>query len=76
VQQNIAGFGGNKNKVTLHGQVPRIVCLPVILTIDPQSAGAMSAAVHLTSPSSWSFFHGVFLQSSPWGVRCLTAEGQ
>ena len=43
VRDNIAFFGGNPNSVTIFGQ----------------SAGAMSAAIHLTSPRSSGLYHRV-----------------
>lgn len=47
VQANIAGFGGNKDQVTLFGE----------------SAGAFSIMWHLVSPQSWPLFHGAILES-------------
>jgi para-nitrobenzyl esterase len=47
VHENIAGFGGDPNNVTIFGE----------------SAGAVSVAAHLTSPLSKGLFHRAVLQS-------------
>ncbi|XP_078495956.1 crystal protein-like [Ciona intestinalis] len=52
VQENIQGFGGNKNSVTLFGQ----------------SAGAQSIAVHMVNSYSEPLFHGAILESNPFGI--------
>ncbi|XP_043943912.1 cAMP-regulated D2 protein-like [Protopterus annectens] len=52
VQQNIAAFGGNPNKVTLFGQ----------------SAGGQSVGLHLTVQSSAMLFQQAIIQSLPFSV--------
>nr|XP_018668662.1 cholinesterase 1-like [Ciona intestinalis] len=49
VKDNIANFGGDKDKVTIFGE----------------SAGAQSVVFHLVSPTSESLFHRAIIQSSP-----------
>ncbi|XP_078488112.1 para-nitrobenzyl esterase-like isoform X1 [Ciona intestinalis] len=56
VQDNIANFGGDKDKVTIFGE----------------SAGAQSVVIHLVSPTSESLFHRAIIQSSPAFYQCYT----
>ena len=58
VQSNIANFGGNPKMVTLWGQ----------------SAGAMSIALHMTTPSSDPYFHRVIMQSEPFTIPFRTPD--
>eukprot|EP00762_Andalucia_godoyi_P001577 ANDGO_00260.mRNA.1 Crystal protein len=53
VQANIAAFGGDKSQVAIVGE----------------SAGAMSTAIHHTSPGSWMYFSGVIQESNPFAVQ-------
>lgn len=55
---NIAGFGGNPNKVTIAGQ----------------SAGAMSVGSHLISPNSKGLFQNSVMESNPLGLPYHTRE--
>jgi acetylcholinesterase/cholinesterase len=48
-RDNIRGFGGNPDKITIAGQ----------------SAGAMSVAAHMTSPNSKGMFAGAIMESNP-----------
>jgi acetylcholinesterase len=52
VQANIAAFGGDPTRVTLFGQ----------------SAGAMSTALHISTPSSDGLFHQAILESEPFAL--------
>ena len=49
VRDNIAGFGGDPEKVTIAGE----------------SAGAMSVCDHLVAPESWGLFRAAIMQSGP-----------
>jgi len=57
-QDNIAGFGGNPDKVTIAGQ----------------SAGAMSVSCHISSPNSRGLFIQGIMESNPYGLPYHTRE--
>ena len=57
-KDNVKGFGGNPDRVTLAGQ----------------SAGAMSVGSHLISPGSKGLFHRAILESNPFGMPFHTTE--
>ncbi len=52
VRDNIAGFGGDPNNITLFGE----------------SSGATAVALHLISPQSQPLFHKAILESNPYGL--------
>jgi carboxylesterase type B len=58
VQSYISYFGGDPTQVTLAGE----------------SAGAMSVAVHMTSPGSKGLFHRAVMQSNPWTMTYRDEE--
>ncbi|CAN0174009.1 unnamed protein product [Ectocarpus fasciculatus] len=58
VRDNIKGFGGNPNDVTIGGQ----------------SAGGMSVGAHMTMPGSKGLFHKVVQESNPLGLPCHERE--
>ncbi|GAB3062155.1 carboxylesterase family protein [Intrasporangium mesophilum] len=58
VQRNIAGFGGNKDNVTIAGQ----------------SSGGLSVLAHLTSPGSRGLFAKAIVQSGSFALRQQSHE--
>ncbi len=58
VQDNIARFGGDPEKVTLFGQ----------------SAGAMSVGLHLVAPGSRDLFRAAIMESNPYGIPFKTPD--
>ena len=58
MRDNIAGFGGDPDKVTLFGE----------------SAGAMSVGLHLVAPGSTELFRAAILESNPYGIPYKTLE--
>jgi len=60
VKANIQNFGGDPNNILLFGQ----------------SAGAMSIAIHLTSPYSFAnrYFHKAILESDPFTIQYRTPQ--
>jgi para-nitrobenzyl esterase len=58
VHENIRAFGGDPNNITVVGQ----------------SAGAISIAAHMTTPSTSALFQRAILQSAPIGRRSRTLE--
>jgi para-nitrobenzyl esterase len=58
VRENIGAFGGDPNNITVVGQ----------------SAGAISIAAHMTTPSTSALFRRAILQSAPIGRRSRTLE--
>ncbi len=52
VHDNVAGFGGDPEKVTLFGE----------------SAGAMSVGLHLIAPGSADLFRAAIMESNPYGL--------
>jgi len=57
-RNNIAGFGGNVDMITIGGQ----------------SAGAMSVATHVTAPGSRDLFARAIMQSNPLGLPFHTRD--
>jgi para-nitrobenzyl esterase len=60
VKDNIAGFGGDPNKVTIAGE----------------SAGGMSVCDHLVAPGSTGLFRAAIIQSAPCGAQADLATAQ
>lgn len=58
VRDHISAFGGDPGQVTLAGE----------------SAGAMSVAIHMTSPGSRGLFQRAIMQSNPWTMTYRTAR--
>ncbi|XP_076101084.1 crystal protein-like [Mytilus galloprovincialis] len=58
VHNNIERFGGDRRNVTLFGQ----------------GAGAVSVAIHMTSPKSLGLFRNAILQSLPFSLRLKTVD--
>lgn len=57
-KNNIAGFGGNPNAITIGGQ----------------SSGAMSVSCHVASPGSRGLFNSIIMESNPFGLPYHTRE--
>ncbi len=58
VRDNIAGFGGDPQRVTLFGE----------------SAGAMSIGLHLVAPGSYDLFHAAIMESNLYGIPYKTPD--